>query len=52
MIGADVEKTLQNILGNLSRLRHRVAMVQVKDLFEAMQRHVVGVPHPWVRMFG
>ena len=26
-------------------------MVQVEDLSEAMQRHVVGVPRPWVRLF-
>ena len=51
MIDADAERTLENIHGNLSRLTHRIPMVQVEELLEAMQRHVVGVTRPWVRLF-
>jgi hypothetical protein len=28
-----------------------IRMVEVEDLPEAMQRHVVGVPRAWVRLF-
>jgi hypothetical protein len=42
--GGEVERALQNVQGNLSRLTHRIPMVQVEDLPEAMQRQVVGVP--------
>jgi hypothetical protein len=51
MVGGDAERVLQNVQGNLSRLMHRVPMVQVEDLPEAMQRQVVGVPRAWVRLF-
>ena len=43
-MGVDVEHTLQSIHMNFIRLTHRVPMAQVKDLPEAMQRQVVGVP--------
>ena len=42
--GADAERTLQSIHTNFVRLTHRVPMVEVKDLLEAMQCQVVGVP--------
>jgi hypothetical protein len=51
MVSVDVEKVLQNVQGNLSLLMHRILMVRVEDLLEAMQRHVVGVPHACVRLF-
>ena len=51
MINTDAEGTLHNKHGNMGRLIHRLPMVQVEDFHEAMQRHVVGVPHPWVRLF-
>ena len=44
IMGVDVERTLQSIHTNFVRLTHRVPMVQVKDLPEAMQHQVVGVP--------
>ena len=44
IMGVDVERTLQSIHTNFVRLTHRVPMAQVKDLPEAMQRQVVGVP--------
>ena len=47
----DAERTLQSIHTNFVRLTHRVPMAQVKDLPEAIQRQVVGVPHAWVRLF-
>jgi hypothetical protein len=50
-VGGEAERVLQNVQGNLSRLTHRILMVQVEDLSEAMQRQVVGVPRAWVRLF-
>jgi hypothetical protein len=47
-VGGDAERVLQNVQGNLSRLMHKIPMVQVEDLPEAMQRQVVGVPRAWV----
>jgi hypothetical protein len=47
-VGGEAERVLQNVQGNLSRLTHRIPMVQVEDLSEAMQRQVVGVPRAWV----
>ena len=49
--GVDVERMLQSIHTNFVRLTHRVPMAQVEDLFEAMQRQVVGLPREWVRLF-
>ena len=51
IMGVDAERTLQSIHTNFVRLTHRVPMVQVEDLPEAMQRQVVGVPRTWVRLF-
>ena len=50
-MGVDVEFMLQRIYTNFVRLTHRVPMVQVEDLLEAMQRQVVGVPCAWVHLF-
>jgi hypothetical protein len=50
-MGGEVERILQNVQGNLSHLTHRILMVQVEDLPEAMQRQVVGVPRAWVQLF-
>jgi hypothetical protein len=50
-MGGEAERVLQNVQGNLSCLTHRILMVQVGDLSEAMQRQVVGVPRAWVRLF-
>ena len=50
-MGVDAEWTLQSIHTNFVILTHRVPMVQVKDLPEAMQRQVVGIPRAWVRLF-
>ena len=50
-MGVDAEHTLQSIHTNFIRLTHRVPMVQVEDLPEAMQCQVVGVPQAWVRLF-
>jgi hypothetical protein len=33
-VGGEVERILQNMQGNLSRLTHRILMVQVEDLSE------------------
>ena len=44
-------QTLQSIHMNFFRLTHRVPMAQVKDLPEAMQCQVVGVPRAWIRLF-
>ena len=49
--GVDAEQTLQSIHTNFVRLTHIVPMAQVKDLPEAMQRRVVGVPRAWVHLF-
>jgi hypothetical protein len=49
-VGGEAERVLQNVQGNLSRLTHRIPMVQVEDLPEAMQRQVVGVPRAWVTL--
>ena len=49
--GADAEWTLQSIHTNFIRLTHMVPMAQVKDLPEAMQHQVVGVPREWVRLY-
>jgi hypothetical protein len=35
--GGDAERVLQNVQGNLSQLTHKIPMVQVEDLPEAMQ---------------
>ena len=51
MVGGEAERVLQNVQGNMSRLTHRILMVQVEDLSEAMQRQVVGVPKAWVQLF-
>ena len=37
IMGVDVERMLQSIHTNFVRLTHRVPMVQVEDLLEAMQ---------------
>ena len=50
-MGVDVEWMLQSIHTNFMRLTHKVPMAQVKDLLEAMQRQVVGVPQAWVQLF-
>jgi hypothetical protein len=42
-VKGEAERVLQNVQGNLSHLTHRILMVQVEDLSEAMQRQVVGV---------
>ena len=42
--GVDAERMLQIIHTYFMRLTHRVPMVQVEDLPEAMQHQVVGVP--------
>jgi hypothetical protein len=47
-MGGYVERVLHNVQGNLSRLTHKIPMVQVENLPEVMQRQVVGVPHAWV----
>ena len=44
IMGVNAEQTLQSIHTNFVWLTHRVPMAQVKDLPEAMQRQVVGVP--------
>jgi len=36
-MGGDVDRVLQNIHGNLSRLTHMIPVVQLEDLPEAMQ---------------
>jgi hypothetical protein len=51
VVGGEEERILQNMQGNLSRLTHRILMVQVEDILEAMQWQVVGVPRAWVRLF-
>ena len=51
IMGVDAEQTLQSIHTNFVRMTHRVPMVQVEDLPEAMQRQVVGVPRAWVQLF-
>ena len=43
-MGVDAKRTLQRIHTNFVRLTHKVPVVQVEDLPEAMQRQVVGVP--------
>ena len=48
IMGADAKQTLQSIHTNFVCLTHRVPMEQVKDLYEAMQHQVVGVPRAWV----
>jgi hypothetical protein len=49
--GGEAERVLQNVQRNLSRLIHRIPMVQVEDLPESMRWQVVGVPRSWVRLF-
>ena len=49
--GVEAEQMLQSIHTNFVQLTHRVPMAQVKDLLEAMQRQVVGVPRAWVWLF-
>ena len=51
IMGVDEEWMLQSIHTNFVRLTHRVPMVQVEDLPEAMQRQVVGVPWAWIHLF-
>ena len=51
MIGVDIERTLQNIHGTMAQLTNMIPMVQVKDLLEETQRHVVGIFCKWVRLF-
>ena len=50
-MGGEAERVLQNVQGNLTHLTHRILMVQVEDLREAMQWKVVGVPKSWVQLF-
>ena len=50
-MAVDAEQMLQSIHTKFVRLTHRVPMVQVKDLPEAMQHQMVGVPQAWVRLF-
>ena len=51
IMGVDAERMLQRIHTNFVRLTHKLPMVQVEDLPEAMQRQVVNVPRAWVRLF-
>ena len=44
IMGVDAEWMLQSIHTNFVHLTHRVPMAQFKDLPEAMQLQVVGVP--------
>ena len=52
----DVAKDLQRVLHathrNLTGLTHHVPMAAVEYLPNVIQRHVVGVPYDWVRLFG
>ena len=50
-MGVDAERMLQSIHTKFVCLTHKVPMVQVEDLPEAMQRQVVGVPQAWVQLF-
>ena len=50
-MGVDAEQMPQSIHTKFGQLTHRVLMAQVKDMPEAMQRQVVGVPRQWVRLF-
>ena len=50
-MGVNVKWMLQSIHTNFMQLTHTIPMVQVKDLPEAMQYQVVGVPRAWVWFF-
>ena len=50
-MGENAERMLQSIHMKFVQLTQRVPMVQVKDLPEAVQRRVVGVPWEWVCLF-
>ena len=47
----DAERTLNNVQRHLARLSCQVPMAEVEDLPPDMQRHVVGMPRDWVRIF-
>ena len=51
IMGLDAEQMVQRIHTNFVRLTHGVPMAQVKDLLDAMQHQVVGVPQAWIRFF-
>ena len=48
---ADAERTLANVQRHLARLSYQVPMAEIEDLPPDMQRHVVGMPRDWVRVF-
>jgi hypothetical protein len=43
--------TLHSVGQNFDALMHNVPMETINDLPVDMQRHVVGVPKPWVSLF-
>ena len=47
----DTKRTLNNVQRHLARLSCRVPMAEIEDLPPDMQRHVVGMPRDWVRVF-
>jgi hypothetical protein len=47
----DVDRVLDNVWRNLERLVCAMSMIEVEDLSEHMQHHVVGVPQAWVGLF-
>ena len=48
---ANAERTLNNVQRHLARLSYQVPMAEIEDLPPDMQRHVVGMPRDWVRVF-
>jgi hypothetical protein len=47
----DVVRTLHSVGQKFEALMHNVPMATIDDLPVGMQRHVMGVPRPWVQLF-
>jgi hypothetical protein len=47
----DTTRTLSSVGKNFEALTRNVPMETIDELSIGMQRHFMGVPRPWVRLF-
>jgi hypothetical protein len=47
----EAERALRQIEQNFTELTRTVPMIEIEDMPIPMQRHMVGLPRTWVRLF-
>jgi hypothetical protein len=47
----EAERALRQIEQNFTELTRTVPMIEIEDMPIPMQRHMVGLPQTWVRLF-